>query len=457
MSEHEIYSAAAEQAVLGGLLLNNDAVEHLTGLQPDHFYLSQNRRVYGAVMALITAGDPADVLTVYDHLGGQQAEDLTYLNDLTRSTPGYANIGHHAGIVRDRAQRRGVLALAADLQREARETVGRPAGVLIDFAQSRLEALASARTVAGPRHVSDGLMRFVEDLQRQEDGTGQKPISTGFPDLDHRMSGGMRRGELIVVAARPKMGKTALALNIAANVARTQPVLVQSMEMPEQQLHQRNVASLGRVDLGYLLNVSTIPSDPMANDEVWSGIVAGTSAAQALHMYVDDQGGCTLLDVRTKARSVKRQHGLDLLVLDYLQLMSGEGDNRNAEIEGITRGLKALAKELDIVIMLLSQLNRGLESRPNKRPIPSDLRDSGAIEQDADAVLFIYRDEVYHPDTPDRGTAEIDVALIRQGQPGRVRLAYVGAQTRFDNLALGWRSQEPAEPVTRRRGRSFEG
>lgn len=446
-----MHSPESEQSIIGGILLDNDAIEHLTDLSPSHFYSEQHRRIYGAALGLIGAGKSADVITVFDAMGGDAA-DLVYLNSLARNTPSSRNIGHYAGIVRDRAQRRGVLALAADLQGMVQEGMGQPAADLIDQAQSRLDALAAARSSSLPELAAVGLQGLLDDLMSQEAGDAPKAMSTGYPDLDKRLSGGLRPGELIVVAGRPKMGKTAFALNVANNVAVNGVAAVLSMEMPKKQLHQRGVASLGRVDMGYLLDVDTIPADPNLNGEAWARITNGIEAMSKLHLFLDDQGGLSLLDVRTKARAVKRRHGLNLLVIDYLQLMSGEGDNRNAQIEGITRGLKALAKELDCTIMLLSQLNRQLENRPNKRPLPSDLRDSGAIEQDCDVALFVYRDEVYNPDSPERGTAEINVGLIRQGSPGRVSLAYIGPQTRFENLAPGWRPASvdaPAKPSKR--------
>lgn len=457
MNDLVMHSPEAEQSVLGGILIDNDAIEHLigAGLRPEHFFAARHRKMYSEILRLIGTNRAADVITVYDAMGAD-SDLLAYLNTLTRNTPSSRNIGHYAGIVRDRAQRRGVLALATDLQSMARESLGQPAGELIDHAQGQLEALAAARTDSLPEAIADGLAGFMDDLVSQDEGTAPKALSTGYPDLDHKLSGGLRGGELIVIAARPKMGKTALALNIANHIAASGVSLVLSMEMPKKQLRQRTVASLGRVDMGYLLNVSTIPQESNQNNDVWARISHGVESASKLRLFTDDQGALSLLDVRTKARSVKRRHGLDVLVIDYLQLMSGEGDNRNAQIEGITRGLKALAKELDCPVILLSQLNRQLENRTDKRPMPSDLRDSGAIEQDCDVALFIYRDEIYHPDSPDRGTAEVNVGLIRQGEPGRVRLAYIGPQTRFESLASGWRPTQ-TEAVTKPRRKGFDG
>jgi replicative DNA helicase len=447
MTRAELYSDAAEQSVLGGLLLNNDAIDHVGELRPEHFYSPRNRQTYREVLRLIGEGAAADVLTVFDRLGAQPAELLAYLNALSRNTPGVANIGHYADMVRDRAQRRGVLTLASELSERAHNGIGEPISTLIDYGQGELEKLSAARGRAEPQHVADGLQSFVDELRQQAAGTLPKAISTGFAELDRKLSGGLRRGELIVIAARPKMGKTAFAMNVASHIAVHGQALFLSMEMPKRQLLQRQVASLGLMDLRYLLQADTIPAGE-GGQAVWSCISAGLQRLRALNLWIDDQGGLSLFDVRAKARSTKRRHGLDVLVIDYLQLMSGEGDNRNAQIEGITRGLKALAKELDIAIVLLSQLNRQLEARADKRPMPSDLRDSGAIEQDCDVALFLYRDEVYHADTLARGIAEINVGLIRQGEPGRVRLAYVGAQTRFASLATD--AQQDVPPPSRK-------
>jgi len=451
MTRADLYSDAAEQSVLGGLLLNNDAIDHVGELRPEHFYSPRNRQTYREVLRLIGEGAAADVLTVFERLGAQPAELLAYLNALSRNTPGVANIGHYADMVRDRAQRRGVLALASELSDRAYTGIGEPISTLIDYGQGELEKLSAARGRVEPQHVADGLQSFVEDLRQQAAGVMPKAISTGFAELDRKLSGGLRRGELIVIAARPKMGKTAFAMNVASHVAVHGQALFLSMEMPKRQLLQRQVASLGLVDLRYLLQADTMPADE-GSHAVWSRISAGLQRLRALNLWIDDQGGLSLFDVRAKARSTKRRHGLDVLVIDYLQLMNGEGDNRNAQIEGITRGLKALAKELDVAIVLLSQLNRQLEARADKRPMPSDLRDSGAIEQDCDVALFLYRDEVYHADTLARGIAEINVGLIRQGEPGRVRLAYVGAQTRFASLAAD--AQQDA-PLPSRKTRGF--
>lgn len=442
MQTIEQFSLQAEQSVIGALLLDNDAIDRMGDLRAEHFYRGDHRVIFAEILAQVSAGKACDVISLHVAIGDRIEDSLPYLNSMAQNTPSSANIGRYASIVRDRAMKRGLIALGNEFA-DLGATSAEDAGVLVDRASSKLEKLAEARIRQEPVRAAEELAAHVEELQNRLDGKGVKAISTGFPDVDKRLSGGMRPGELIVLAARPKMGKTAFALNLAANIAEDRSVLVLSMEMPKAQLHDRNLANLGHIPLSGLLQPSEL------TDSDWSGLTRAIQKIEALNLFLDDQGGLRLLDVRMKAKQTKRRHGLDVMVVDYLQLMEGDGDNRNAQIEGITRGLKALAKELGIAIVLLSQLNRELEKRPNKRPQPSDLRDSGAIEQDADVVIFLYRDEVYNPDSMDRGTCEVDIALCRQGAPGRVALTYIGEQTRFEN-AFKW--QPPVPKVPSRRG-----
>lgn len=423
----------AEQSVLGALLLDNDSVDRMGDLRAEHFYRGDHRAIFTEILAQITAGKTCDVISVYEVLQSKVDDCLVYLNQIAQSTPSSANIARYSGIVRDKAIKRGLIALGRKVEEM---TIASPddATVLVDRFSSELEKLAEARIKQEPVRASDDLVKHIEEIELRMSG-GTKAISTGYPDLDQKMSGGIRAGELIVLAARPKMGKTAMALNVALNIAANHSVLILSMEMPRSQLHDRNIAVLGKIQLANLL----MPNQMTETD--WTSLTSAIQKIENMNLFLDDQGGLRLLDVRMKAKNLKRKHGLDVLVIDYLQLMDGDGDNRNAQIEQITRGLKALAKELGIGIILLSQLNRDLEKRPNKRPQPSDLRDSGAIEQDADAVIFLYRDEVYNPDTQDKGICEVDVALCRQGAPGRVALAYFGEQTRFESLSRGWSPQ----------------
>jgi replicative DNA helicase len=424
------HSIEAEQQVIGALLRDNDAIDRVGDLRAEHFYLGDHATFFRELARNLHAGRSCDVISLADALRAQMADPLQYLHEISQAAPSSVNIGRHAAIVRDKAIKRGLIRFGREVA-EAAATSPEESVALVDHASSQLEKLAQARMRIEPTLAADDLTAHIEELQRRESGE-VRAIPTGFQAVDDKLNGGIRRGELVVLAARPKMGKTAFALNVACNVAAEHSALVLSMEMPKSQLHDRNLATLGHIPLEHLLKPS------MMTDGDWAGLTNAMVKLGGMKLHQDDQAGLRLIDVRMKAKAVKRKRGLDLLVVDYLQLMEGDGDNRNAQIEGITRGLKTLAKELGIGILLLSQLNRKLEERPNKRPIPSDLRDSGSIEQDADAVVFLYRDEVYNPDTPDVGVCEVDVALCRQGKPGRVALAYIGEQVRFDSLARGW-------------------
>ena len=434
------HNIEAEQAVLGGLLLDNDAFDRVDGLEGSHFYVSAHRLVYEHIVGLVAAGIGADVVTVYERLvssgKAEQVGGLGYLNALATQTPGAANVGRYAAIVRDRAVRRQLLALAAevpDLIAGADE-----ARTLVDRLQSRLELLAQQRTKSQPVRAADDLGRYFDQLQSEAEGTVQA-TATGFRDLDEKLGGGLRGGELVVVAGRPAMGKTAFALNIAGNVARAGSSLVLSLEMPKAQLHQRNVAAFGRIPLSRLRRPALLTHDD------WNRVTAATRCIAELNLFLDDQPALTLSEVRAKARAVKRKHGLNLMIIDYLGLMTGgSSENRNQEVGSYSRGLKALAKELEVPIIALAQLNRGVENRDNKRPRVADLRDSGEIEQDADVIMFLYRDEVYDPDSYAKGVCELLIEKQRQGETGSVQLRYEGQFVRFDDLPDGFQvRQEP--------------
>lgn len=445
-AEDRLTAVPSEHAVLGALLIDNECFDRLGDLRAEHFSVGDHRAIYAELERQIAAGKPTDAVTVFERLqaAGLNAADLGYILALAQNAPGAASAARHAAIIRERAIRRSLVSLGDEMAHDAKASA-EDAPALIDRATTQLENLAQARVRREPIHVAAGLIEYAKLLGARET-EGAKAISTGFRDVDALLSGGFRAGELIVVAARPKMGKTAFALNVACHIARGKQVAVLSMEMPATQLHDRNLATIGRIPLQHLLEPSR-----MLEDE-WARLSTAMQVMEGMGLWLDDEGGLRLLDVRMKAKQVKRKSGLDVLVVDYLQLMEGTGDNRNAQIEGITRGLKALAKELNITIVLLSQLNRELERRPNKRPQPSDLRDSGAIEQDADVVMFLYRDEVYHPDTADKGICEVEVALNRQGQSGRVALTYIGAQTRFETMAKDWHPTPPKRQAQPSRG-----
>lgn len=442
------HSIEAEQSILGALMLDNDAIDRVDGLAREHFYRADHAAIFGVICELIAGGQPADVVTVYErfaakgdaeHIGG-----LAYLSALAQATPSSANVGRYAAVVRDKAVKRQLLTLAADVPGMV---VGSDeARIVVDRVQSKLEALSQERVKSEPVRASDDLGNYFDQLQGEAEGT-IKAIPTGFRDLDDKLGGGMRGGELLIVAGRPAMGKTAFALNICAHVARDHSALVLSMEMPKAQLHQRNIAMLGKVHLRHL----RVPS--LMTEEDWRALTAATGKISDLNLYLDDQPALTLLEVRSKARVIKRKYGLNLLVIDYLGLMTGgPSENRNQEVGSYSRGLKALAKELDIPVIALAQLNRGLESRADKRPSMADLRDSGEIEQDADTIMFLYRDEVYHPDSQAKGVCEVIISKQRQGETGMVGLAYQGEYTAFHDLQHSYAPPLPKRAAQTSRG-----
>lgn len=436
-----------EQSVLGCLLRLNRAIDQIGGLVVEDFFDAQHRMIYQAITQLVLANKPADVITVHDRLktAGKDIE-LTYLLQLQQSMPSAVNIASYCAVVRDRALKRRMLALAHEMIEDAHHSA-EDGPALIDAAATKLEAMGRATAEHEPELAIESLSHHIVRIDEEFHGTASLAIATGITDLDRALNGGPRRGSLWVIAGRPKMGKTALAQNIVNHVATTGPALLLSMEMSKADLHNRNLASIGRIDLNHLL------SPKLMTDDDFGRLSEATNKMASMKLYMDDQGGLTLMQVRGKAMQIKRKAGgLDMVVIDYLQLMAGPGDNRNAQIEAITRGLKALAKELDCVVVLLSQLNRKLEDRPNKRPQPSDLRDSGSIEQDCDIATFVYRDEVYNPSSPDAGTAELINALVRQGASSTVRTAYVGHLTRFEDLARGWHPEPPRTAPAPARG-----
>jgi replicative DNA helicase len=445
--DQRLYPREQEQSVIGALLRNNDAIDRIGDLQPEHFYDWWHREIFTATVKIIVAGRTADVITVFEALqaNGKQGADMAYLNAMVQSTPSAAMIATYAATVRDKAVKRSLIALADET---AAQVTASPesSDALVDQMSSKLELLSRSIVKQEPQLACDDLTRHIEAIDDRYHGRGLTAISTGMPDLDRRLNGGLRRGNLIVIAGRPKMGKTSLALNIGNNIAMDGGVTaVFSMEMSKSELHDRNLASIGRIPLDHLLEATQL------TDQDWPRLTVAIQKLGNMALYLDDQGGMSLLDVRNKAKQVKRRAGkLDVLIIDYLQLMSATGDNRNAQIESITRGLKALAKELEVPIILLSQLNRKLEERTNKRPIPSDLRDSGSIEQDCDVAIFLYRDEVYNHDSPDAGIAEINVALNRQGSPGVVSMVYIGEHTLFQPVTRDWRPAERKKLPPRR-------
>lgn len=439
------HSIEAEQSVLGALLLDNDAVDRMGDLKAEHFYRGDHREIFGVITKMIRLGQPADVITVFESLTNNgKAEEvggLPYLNALAQNTPSSANIGHYAEMVRDRALRRGLIAETSRLAELAKNPAGKSAAEVLDIAQTAIEQLAARRIRKEPVLARQAMLAHIDVMDGRCEGriTG---IPTGLSAIDASLNGGINRGNLVIIGARPSMGKTSLSQNIATHVAERYHVLFLSQEMQTGELLDRAIASLGRINLGSILR-------GVMEDEEWSRFTAAAQKIEKLNLHIDDQPALTLLDVRGKANLIKRRHGLDLLIVDYLQLMSGEGDTRNAELEVITRGLKALAKELDIGVIALSQLNRSAAKKP--LPSLSDLRDSGSIEQDADIVIFVHRDEVDNPDTHLQGITDVFVAKNRQGRLATLMLGYEGRFTQFCDFT-GQRPQAPNQTQAPNRG-----
>lgn len=451
----ETLSLEAEQGVLGSLLLDASAFDRLaTPLRPEHFGREDHRLIFAAITERIARGEPADILSVAETLDGRglgrQTGGLAYLAEMANGTPSAVLIRRHAEIVVERSQLRSLLGAAGEIADVAQSRQLSVAEKL-DRAQSLVQAVVegTATSQPTPQPLAEVMKRHLVRIDERKAGRVQA-VSTGFADLDRRLNGGLRPGQLVLVAARPAMGKTSLGLQMADAVTRAGRVaLFCSQEMQEGDIADRLLAIQQRISL-----TSLTSGDEMTNEE-WERVSVAVRDSMDSMLHVDEQAALTLTDVATKARQVKRKAGrLDLVVVDYIQLMSGRGDNRNAEIERISRGLKQLAKDMGVPVVALSQLSRECEKRPNKRPMTSDLRDSGALEQDADVILFVYRDEVYNPDSPDKGTAEILLRKNRQGGTGDVRLAWHGFCASFADLDhSAWDEQRRAEQARKEHDR----
>jgi len=438
------HSIEAEQSVLGGLLLENEALDKIADiLNAQDFYQHDHKTIFEHIGKLIEHNRPADIVTVAESLESTaeltQVGGIAYLGALAQNTPTAANIRRYAEIVRERAVMRKLVVVGSGIAESAYSPNGRDAQQLLDEAEAKIFQIAEGgnRSSQGFQDIKELLPQVAERIDmlfsrdNPSDVTG---IPTGFSDLDS-MTSGLQPGDLVIVAGRPSMGKTAFSLNMAENVALDTglPVAVFSMEMASTQLAMRMIGSVGRLDQ-HRMRTGRL------EDEDWEKLTTALGKLNEAPIFIDEGAGLSSFDVRARARRLHRQCGkLGLVVVDYLQLMSApagsQGENRATEISEISRSLKALAKELDVPVVALSQLNRSVETRPDKRPVMSDLRESGAIEQDADLILFIYRDEVYNPDSTDKGTAEIIIGKQRNGPIGRVRLTFIGEHTRFENFA----------------------
>ena len=433
------HSIQAEQAVLGGLMLENstwDQVADRVG-QRD-FYRREHQLIFQAIGALAERGKPFDVVTLaeeLDHKGELNAAGgFAYLGALANDTPSAANIRAYADIVREHSVIRQLIRVGTEIADSGYRPEGRRVAELLDGAEQKVFEIAQqkARDSAGFIPIKNLLTKAVNRIEllyeRDDPITG---VSTGFNDLDD-MTSGLQPADLVVIAGRPSMGKTSFAMNIAENVAIKSklPVAVFSMEMPGESLTMRMISSLGRIDQ-HRVRTGRL------EDPEWARLTSAVSLLAEAPIFIDDMAALTPTEVRARARRLVREAGsLGLIVIDYLQLMQApsEGETRATEISIISRSLKALAKELNCPVIALSQLNRNLEQRPNKRPVMSDLRESGSIEQDADIVIFIYRDEVYNEDSPDKGVAEIIIGKQRNGPIGTVRLTFLGQFTKFENF-----------------------
>lgn len=432
----------AEQGVIGALMLDNDAIDRMGDLPAEAFFSQQNRLIYSTICSLISQQKPADLLTVTDACPGI---DMVYLHDIVESVPSAANIGWYAGAVKEKALMRGVLAAASKVHDIVAQP-GMKAAEVLDAAQAEFSALAEQTVKKEPASIQEAMTRYIDLLDERHQGTAKTlGMPTGLADLDKILNGGLRRGGLITVGARPGMGKSALAETIACNMSLTYSVLFLSMEMPESEVTERAVANWGKISATNLATAS------LAQDD-WSRITFAAQRAMDATLYIDDQPGLTLLEVATKSRGVKRKHGLDVLIVDYLQLMSGSEEKRYQQIEAITKGLKILAKTLNIAVLALSQFSREIEKRPNPRPKPSDFRDGGSIEQDSDVLLGLYREEQDKPEQENlKGYAELFVMKNRQGKTGQVSLTYQGEWMRFENHT-GPKPQAPEKPQRKSRG-----
>ena len=440
------HSMEAERAVLGGLLLEPGVWEDVsTVLVSADFYTQAHTLIFESIDDLDRFDQPLDAVTLIETLKRHEHLDsvggVEYIMELVEETPGASNVKAYAHIVQERSLLRNMISTARHIADSAYKPAGRQAAQLLEEAEQEILRIAEARPGAGEAVQIDGVLKGalakIEELFKTDGKiTG---ITTGFKDLDEKTAG-LQKSDLVIVAGRPSMGKTTFAMNLVESAfMNEEPAVVFSMEMPSEQLVMRLLASLGRIDSSRMRTGDLEPQD-------WDRLSTAVRLMQGKPLFIDDTPALTPTDMRARARRVDRQcrqkygKGVSVVMVDYLQLMrvAGGGENRTNEISEISRSLKALAKELDCPVVALSQLNRSLEQRPNKRPVMSDLRESGAIEQDADIIMFIYRDEVYNEDSEDKGMAEIIIGKQRQGSIGTVRLAFIGKYTRFDDLAQGY-------------------
>lgn len=433
------HSIEAEQSVLGALMLDNSRLDAvLAVITEQDFYRDDHRVIFRMMLALQEAGQPLDVITLSEELHKHNELDriggLGYLVDMANNTPSATNILAYANIVRERSTLRQLIFVAQEIGKSGMNPAGLDSDDLLHLAEKRVAEIAEDRPkeggLVGVNDLLKATVQRIDELFRS--GSDITGVASGLTDLDQRTSG-WQPGELIILAARPSMGKTALALNFveSAMFSQKKPVVVFSMEMPSAALVMRMMSSIGRIDQGKLRNGKLTEED-------WPKLSSAVAKMKDKLLFIDDTPGLNPQEMRARIKRIAREQGNPgMIMVDYLQLMqiAGSSEGRTQEISEISRSLKAIAKEFECPVIALSQLNRGVEQRPNKRPMNSDLRESGAIEQDADVILFIYRDEYYHEDSPDKGIAELIIGKQRNGEIGTCRAAFIGKYTRFDNLA----------------------
>lgn len=452
----ELFHVESEQSVIGGLLIDPNSFDRIDWLRESDFYREEHRVIFRHIAMLLSAGNPVDAVTVAESLVSAGVDEgyigLAYLGQLAANTPSAANIRRYAEVVAEKRKLRDLLHVSSQIA-DLAQSVSTPAAELIDEAQALVFKLAEGITIDDePECVGSVLKGVMEDIQARYDSDGSiTGLPTGFSDLDEKTCG-LNGGDLIIVAGRPSMGKTSFALNIAENVAlqENKTVLVFSMEMAKKQLVERALSSVGRIPL------QAIRSGKMSDDH-FARLSLALGKLFESKLIIDDKPALRIAQMRSRSRRVAKKHGLALIVVDYIQLAAGDGQSREQEVSGISRGLKALAKEFDVPVIALSQLSRKVEERADKRPMLSDLRESGAIEQDADIILMMYRDEYYRPDSPDKGVAEIIIAKQRQGETGIVPAVFRGEFCRFETMtheamSAMYQRREAEKPMRRKKG-----
>lgn len=432
------HSVEAEQAVLGGLLLDNNAWDQVADrVGEEDFYRQDHRIIFCAIAALAEKNDPFDVVTLSQWLDPrgdlEKAGGLAYLGMLAKDTPSAANIRAYADIVRERSILRKLIGIAGEIADASFNPQGRDSKEILDEAERKVfqiaeQGMRGQQGFRGLRSLVRNAVEYIDEMNEKGDGITGCP--TGYEDLDD-MTSGLQAGDLVIVAGRPSMGKTTFAMNICeyAAIKQRKPVAIFSMEMPGEQLALRMLSSMGRI------NQQRLRTGKL-KEEDWPRLTSAVELLAEVPMFIDDTPALTPTEMRARARRLVREHGqLGAIMIDYMQLMqvAGTSENRATEISEISRNLKGLAKELKCPVIALSQLNRSLEQRPNKRPVMSDLRESGAIEQDADVIMFIYRDEVYNPEGAEKGVAEIIIGKQRNGPIGTIKLTFRGEFTRFES------------------------